>query len=109
MLYDVSWRYPRAYVHRHKLHKRPKEFNAEGKFEIIYLINHIKKLVVGNAPDEELKVVVPPPSGHGESTHYTRRCIYMRSPHITCDNPFSGDNVLDYAGERGFGITQTCC
>ncbi len=88
MLYDVSRRYPRAYVHRHKLHERPKEFNAKGKFEIKYLINHIKKLVVGNAPDEELKVVVPPPSGHGKSTHYTRRCIYMRPPHITCDNHF---------------------
>jgi hypothetical protein len=108
MLYDVSRRYPRAYVHRHKLHERPKEFNAEGKFEIKYLIDHIEKLVVGNAPNEELNVVLCPPSGHGESTSYTRRRIYLRPPHITCDNHFSGDNVLDYAGERGFGITQMC-
>jgi hypothetical protein len=52
--------------------------------------------------------VVPPPSGHGVLTSYTRRRIYLHPPHITCDNHFSGDNVLDYAGERGFGITQTC-
>ena len=108
MLYDVSRHYPRAYVHRHKLHERPKEFNAEKKFEIKYLIDHIEKLVVGNAPNDELNVVVRPPSGHGESTSYTRRRIYLRPPHITCDNHFSGDNVLDYAGERDFGITQTC-
>ena len=108
MLYDVSRRYPGAYVHRHKLHKKPKDFNAKGKFEIKYLIDHAEKLVVGNAPDEDLQVMVSPPSGQGEPTTYMRRRIYTRPPHITCDNHFSGDNFLDYAGERGFGITQTC-
>ncbi len=108
MLYDVSRRYPRAYVHRHKLHKKPTDFNAEGKFEIKYLIDHAEKLVVGNAPDDDLQVMVSPPSGQGEPTIYIRRRIYTRPPDITCDNHFSGDNVLDYAGERGFEITQTC-
>ncbi len=38
-----------------------------------------------------------------------RRRIYSRPPHITCDNHFSDDSVLDYAGRKGFGITQICC
>jgi hypothetical protein len=108
MLFDVSRRYPRAYVHRHKVHIRPDGFTAEGKFEIKYLIDQVEKLVVGNASDEDLTFTVPPPSGFGEPTTYTRRRIYSCPPHITCDNHFSGDNVLDYAGGKGFGITQTC-
>ena len=109
MIYDVSRRYPRAYVHRHKVHVRPVGFTAEGKFEIKNLIDQLDKLVVGRVASEELKTSVPPPSGYGEPTTYRKRCIYPRPPHITCDNHFSGDNVLDYAGEKGFGITQTCC
>ncbi len=53
-------------------------------------------------------VSVPPPSGYGEPVTYIRRRIYTRLPHIVCDNHFSGDNVLDYVGKRGFGLTQTC-
>jgi hypothetical protein len=64
--------------------------------------------VAGNATDEELDVSIPPPSGVGAPTIYRRRCIYSHPPHITCDNHFLGDNVLDYAGRKGFGITQTC-
>ncbi len=92
MLYDVSRRYPRAYVHRHKLRKKPKDFNAEGKFEIKYLIDHAEKLVFGNAPDEDLQVMVSPPSGRGEPTIYMRRRIYTRPPHITCDRGDSGSH-----------------
>ena len=51
---------------------------------------------------------IPPPLGYGDPTIYRRRRVYSRPPHITCDNHFSGDNVLDYAGWKGFGITQTC-
>ncbi len=80
-----------------------------GKFEIKNLINQVNRLVVGNAPEEALTVTIPPPSGYGEATTYVRRCIYSHPPHITCDNHFSGNNVLDYAGRNGFGITQTCC
>ena len=41
MIYDVSRRYPRAYVHRHKVHVRPVGFTAEGKFEIKNLIDQL--------------------------------------------------------------------
>ena len=108
MIYDTSRRYPRAYVHRHKVHIRPVGFTAEGKFEIKNLIDQLEKLVVGRVASEELNTTVPPPSGYGKPTTYRKRCIYPQPPHITCDNHFSGDNVLDYAGERGFSIAQTC-
>ncbi len=108
MLFNVSCRYPRAYVHRHKLHVRPNGFTAKGKFEIKNLIDQVDRLVVGNAPEEDLTVTIPPPSGYREETAYVRRRIYSRPLHITCDNHFSGDSVLDYAGRKGFGITQTC-
>jgi hypothetical protein len=39
MIFDVSRRYPRAYVHRHKMHVQPDGFTAEGKFELKNLID----------------------------------------------------------------------
>ena len=110
MVFGVLCRYPRAYVHRHKMHERPDGFTAEGKFEIKNLIDQIEKLVIvgGIATDDEHNVSIPPPSGHGTPAVYRRRQIYSRPPHLTCDNHFSGDNVLDYAGSKGFGITQMC-
>jgi hypothetical protein len=56
-----------------------------------------------------MATMIPSPSGYGEARRYVRRRIYSHPPHITCDNYFSGNNVLDYAGRKGFGITQTCC
>ena len=109
MKFDVSRCYPRAYVHQHKIHERQDGFTAEGKFEIKHLIDQIEKLVVGGgATDDELNVSIPPPSGSGTPAFYWKRQIYSRPPHLTCDIHFSGDNVLDYAGSKGFGITQTC-
>ena len=34
--------------------------------------------------------------------------LYSQMPHSTWVNPFSGDNIMDYAGEHGFGLTMTC-
>lgn len=34
--------------------------------------------------------------------------IYSKLPHITADNHFSGENVMEYIGKKGFGITTTC-
>ena len=49
MVFDISRRYPRAYVHRHKMHERPDGFTAVGKFKIKHLLDQIEKLVVGGA------------------------------------------------------------
>lgn len=34
--------------------------------------------------------------------------IYPKRPHITADNHFSGENVMSFLGESGFGMTVTC-
>ena len=34
--------------------------------------------------------------------------IYDQNPHVTMDNYFSGDKVLDWIGSKGFGATMTC-
>jgi hypothetical protein len=65
-------------------------------------------LVDEQALDNNLIFTESPPNLCKPPTTYTRRHIYSSPPHITCDNHFSGDNVLDYASEREFGITQTC-
>jgi hypothetical protein len=35
--------------------------------------------------------------------------IYLKGLHITADNHFSGENVMSFMGEIGFGMTVTCC
>jgi hypothetical protein len=37
-----------------------------------------------------------------------KKKIYAKCPHITADNHFSGENVMDYIGKNGFSITTTC-
>ena len=38
-----------------------------------------------------------------------RRPIILHSkPHMTWDNFFSGDDILEYACNKGFGLTMTC-
>jgi hypothetical protein len=86
------------------MHVRPDGFTAEGKFEIKNLIDQVEKLIVGNATDEELTIRILPPrgiSGVHEEISYKR-------PHITCDNHFSGDNVLDYAGQKDLESRRHC-
>ena len=34
--------------------------------------------------------------------------LYSTRPHITADNHFSGENVMSFMGENGFGMTCTC-
>jgi hypothetical protein len=91
------------------MHVRPVGFTAKRMFEIKNLIDQVEKLAVGSAPNKELDMSIPPPLGYGDPRIYRRRRVYSRLPHITCGNHFSGDNnELDYAGQKGFGITQTC-
>ncbi len=114
MLYDVGRRYPRAYVHRTKSRPREPGFNAEGKSEIVYIMNKVDELIDGRRSDEDSSftvhntqlgyVVNDTVDGH---TKYTPRKIYQSPPHITADNHFSGDDVLDNGGKRGYGLTLT--
>ena len=33
--------------------------------------------------------------------------IYSRHPHITADSNFSGENIMNFMGGNGFGMTVT--
>ena len=46
--------------------------------------------------------------GAGTIHKYKMNPIYNQRPHITADNYFSGEHVLDYLGQRGYGMTCTC-
>ena len=79
---------PRAYMHRHKLHVKPDGWTAMGPIEAKTMLDTVKTMV------------------HGEEGDAKK--LYMQKPHFTWDNYFSGDQIMDYAGEQGFGMTMTC-
>jgi hypothetical protein len=34
--------------------------------------------------------------------------LFKEHPHMTWDNFFSGDNIMEWLGKEGFGATMTC-
>jgi len=44
----------------------------------------------------------------GKEYTVPKKKIYKQRPHIVADNHFSGENVMEYIGQQGFGITTTC-
>ena len=79
---------PRAYHHRHKLHVKPDGWTATGMVEARRLYEKLGLMVQGS--DSNMKK------------------IYSRKPHITMDNYFSGEKILNWIGENGYGTTMTC-
>ena len=111
MLYDVSRRYPRHYIHRHKLtdKRRPPGFNQEGSAEIVQMVKEIDKLIQQNnrdSQDDDMFTSVPHPSG--KLLRYQKKAIFPRPPHLVADNYFSGEHVMDFIGKKGYGMTCTC-
>ena len=115
MIFDINYRFPRAYIHRHKVHVRPPGFTAEGPAEIHYLLRSLKPMIeTCDVPQEEC--VTKLLSAGGVVKTYPIKKIYKGFPPGTADNHFSGDNVLDFAGKEGFGLagkegfglTMTC-
>jgi hypothetical protein len=47
-------------------------------------------------------------SVESETAQWRRPRILHQQPHITWDNFFSGDEIMMYAAEKGFGLTMTC-
>ena len=106
MIFDVRRRYPREYHHRHKCHVRPEGFGYEGQAEMVFLLDKMDYHVKGVKTEEERKFYKPSPYGLDDNS-YIHKEIYPRPPHVTADNYFSGCNVLDHAGEKGYGLTMT--
>lgn len=86
LISDVHRVRPRAYLHRHKLHT--KHYNCAGPNELRLIWERMQPLF--------------------QVSTYRTRGLFRQKPHITCDNFFSGDDIIGYACEQGFGLTMTC-
>ena len=106
MYYDIHRRYPRAYIHRHKLQKRPEGFNQQGPSEIVDLVMSIDSLIVNGESSEREVHEIQNPTGNGVDKYKMKR-IYEQPPHIVADNHFSGEEVIDLLGRKGYGATMT--
>ncbi len=58
-------RYPRAYIHRHKLQKRYEGFNAQGPSEVVNLVMSIDSLIVNAESTEREVTEIQNPTGNG--------------------------------------------
>ena len=76
---------PRAYIHRHKWHNRPQGFGKQGPNEVRMLAELLEAMVIKEEGDG----------------------IFTERPHLTFDNFFSGDEIMDYLGCKGFAATCT--
>lgn len=81
---------PRAYIHRHKLHEKEQGWTLQGPNEVKMLMKKIRPLIRG---ERHLNGVPQ---------------IFLWKPHTTWDNSFSGDKIMDWLGNNGFGATMTC-
>jgi hypothetical protein len=77
---------PTAYLHRHKKHRQI--FRQQGPNEVALLW------------EEQLRPLLSPDNKYN-------RALFQSHPHMTWDNYFSGDEVMYYAAEQGFGFTTT--
>ena len=106
MYYDIHRHYPRAYIHRHKMQKRPEGFNQQGPSEIVDLVKSIESLIVNGESSEREVHRIQNPTGNGVDKYKMKR-IYEQPPHIVADNHFSGEEVMDLLGRKGYGATMT--
>jgi hypothetical protein len=87
---DLDWIRPRAYVHRHNLHVKPAGFTVMGQVEVKMIMDKLAPMVEGEPCLPGIKKIFP--------------C----KPFMTFDNYFSGDPIMKYAGENGWGLLTTC-
>ena len=83
---DVDRIRPRAFLHRHKKHRHV--FNQQGPNEVALLW------------EEKIQRLTTADNQFGKP-------IFKALPHMTWDNFFSGDSIMTYAAEHGFGFTST--
>jgi hypothetical protein len=104
---DIHRRYPRAYIHRHKLQTtetRPDGFSYQGQAEVVEIVTQIDRLIDGTEPGYT-QCILPNTT---DTYKYPTKKIYHSQPHVTADNHFSGDNVMTFIGTKGYRITVTC-
>jgi len=91
LLCDQDRIQPCEYVHQHKLWDKPAGFTAEGPNEARMLIDKIDDMIIGESMEEN---------------KHTKKIVTTR-PGVTFDNYFSGNNIFDYARQKGFGLCTT--
>jgi len=104
---DIHQRYPRAYIHRHKLQTPatcPDGFSYQGQAEVVDIVTQIDRLIDGTEPGYT-EFILPNTT---DLYKYPTKKISFSQPHVTADNDFSGDNVMKFIETKGYGITVTC-
>ncbi|MGL5935917.1 MAG: hypothetical protein ACRCZI_09885, partial [Cetobacterium sp.] len=103
---DVDRLRPRAYVHRHKVHDYAYTVKGPSEVRMIYeQLQLLMPLPPTLDEDDDLSVAMATIADRKKHPH---RGILRGQPHMTWDNFFSGDEILEYAAEKGFGLTMTC-
>jgi hypothetical protein len=89
---DVHRNRVRAYFHRHNAHAKIPGVTTQGNLEVRRVMEGILPLVKGEL----------------QGRNDTRRQIFVRKPHSTWDNFFSGCRIMNWLGTNGFSATMTC-
>ena len=98
---------PRAYIHRHKLHKPIDGQTRRGTNELAYLLTDITKMVIGDAPPPAVAGITAG-SIQATTTQLHPKKIFRTKPTVCADNFFYDDKMLDWIGEKGFSSIGTC-
>jgi hypothetical protein len=61
----------------------------------------------GSDIDERRKISIQNPTS-AALMEYTLKPVYTKAPHITADNFFSSEPMVDWLGGKGYGFTATC-
>jgi hypothetical protein len=57
--------------------------------------------------DERRKISIQNPTSAARM-EYTLKPVYTKAPHITADNFFLSEPMIDWLGGKGYGFTATC-
>ena len=74
------------------------------------LVNIVDQLIIGQTTVDNMPTVsIPNPTGLVGSCYlFTMKPVYQHPPHLTADNFFSSEPLIDWLGEKGYGMTATC-
>ena len=86
---DVHRFRPRAYVHRHSCHEAVEKWKG-GPNEIRMLVNQMLAKSIGPVPQDD---------DHNK--------LFLKPFHITTDNYFANDLVIDWMGSKNLGMLST--
>jgi len=85
---------------KHRIKRKNKHFRQEGCNEVMLIIDKLMEQIRDSNQQPHEFVTY--------DDDYSRpRHVFRELPHITWDNFFSGDDSMNYAAKKGFGMTCT--